>query len=106
MNILDVIHAAILSRFYRVSGHAANEMLADEVSELDAIEGTLSGEIVESYPQAFPFPACLVSGKTVIQTPIHTVWAFDSAKCYAILVTVYRPDPERWTTNFKVRVKS
>ena len=80
-------------------------MLADEIDEPQLIHATSGGEIIEDYPDAFPCPACLVLGRMPEGIPIHAVWAFDTGKCYAILVTVYRPEPERWTADLKTRVK-
>jgi uncharacterized protein DUF4258 len=103
--ILDDICTSLKSRLYRISGHAADEMLADGIDEPQLVHATSAGEIIEDYPEAFPFPACLVLGRTPEGSPIHAVWAFDSATCYAILVTVYRPEPARWTADLKTRVK-
>jgi hypothetical protein len=36
---------------------------------------------------------------------MHAVWAVDATACYAFLVTAYRPDPARWTPDFRNRVK-
>ena len=105
MAILDDICASLGHQRYRISGHAADEMLADAIEETQVVHSTLVGEIIEDYPTAFPCPACLVLGRTPGNLPIHAVWAFDPATCYAVLVTVYRPDPARWTADLRRRVK-
>jgi hypothetical protein len=103
--ILDEVRAALNSRQYRISGHAVDEMLADTLGERDILSATLAGEVIEDYPKAFPFPACLVLGRTPDEIAVHAVWAFDRTSWYAVLVTVYRPDPARWTADFCTRVK-
>jgi Domain of unknown function (DUF4258) len=105
MAILDEICKALSSQHYRISGHAADEMLADDVEEPQVIHATLTGEIIEDYPNAFPCPACLILGRTPEGIALHAVWAFDPAACYTTLVTVYRPDPARWTVDLRRRVK-
>lgn len=105
MAILDDIQAAIRAGAYRVTAHAADEMLDDGIGEQELMAATLSGEIIEDYPTAFPFPACLVLGRLPGAAPVHAVWALDAAACYAFLVTAYRPDPARWTPDFRNRVK-
>ena len=80
-------------------------MLIDGIDEPQVVHATSAGEIVEHYPNAFPCPACLVLGRTPEGIPIHVVWAFDGVTCYAILVTVYRPEPTRWTADLKTRMK-
>jgi hypothetical protein len=104
--IFDDLKRALKSKQYRVSSHAVDEMLADTLSESQVLEATVSGEVIEDYPSAFPCPACLVLGRTLDGLPIHAVWAFDAKACYATLVTVYKPDPARWTADLRKRVKS
>jgi uncharacterized protein DUF4258 len=105
VTILEDICASLRNQRYRVSDHAADEMLADAVDVRHVLHATLSGEVIEHYPKAFPFPACLVLGWTSGGIPIHAVWAFDPGPCYAILITVYRPDPARWAADLRTRVK-
>ncbi len=81
------------------------EMIADDLLESDIAMATAGAELVEDYPTAFPFPACLLLGWVAPDAPIHMVWAFDAATDYAVLVTVYRPDPARWSADFRQRVK-
>ena len=103
--ILNDIRTALRSGQYRVSLHAAEEMLADELSESQVLIATDSGEVIEDYPSAFPFPACLMLGHTPESVPIHAVWAFEAGACYAVLITVYKPEPARWTVDLRTRVK-
>jgi hypothetical protein len=105
VEVLDEIRTALSAQRYRISGHAADEMLADAIEEPQVVYATMAGEIIEDYPRAFPCPACLVLGWTPEGVPIHAVWAFDPATCYTTLVTVYRPDPARWTADLRRRVK-
>ena len=30
------------------------------------------------------------------EEPIHTVWAYNEENQWVVLITVYRPDPQRW----------
>jgi hypothetical protein len=71
--ILDEVRAALNSRQYRISGHAVDEMLADALGERDILSATLAGEVIEDYPKAFPFPACLVLGRTPDDASVHAV---------------------------------
>jgi hypothetical protein len=103
--IIDDICTSLRYQRYRISGHAADEMLADAIEEPQVVHATLVGEVIEDYPTAFPCPACLVLGRTSENFPIHAVWAFDPVTCYAVLVTVYQPDPARWTADLRRRVK-
>jgi hypothetical protein len=91
-NILDAIHANRL----RISDHADEEAVADRLAIDDIFFSVLHGEIIENYPTDRPFPSCLVFGKTSDGAPVHSVWAYNADVQWAVLITVYRPDPERW----------
>jgi hypothetical protein len=80
-------------------------MIADDLLEIELLEATQGGEVIEDYPNAFPFPACLVLGHVTPSLPVHLVWAFDATRDYSVLVTVYCPDPSRWSDDFRKRVK-
>lgn len=103
--ILGGIQDALRAGRYRVTGHAADELLDDALGEGDVLRATLSGEVIEDYPDALPFPACLVLCGLESGELVHAVWAYDATTCYAVLVTAYRPDPSRWSPDFRQRVK-
>jgi hypothetical protein len=64
----------------------------------------LSGEIIEDYPKDKPFPSSLVLGFNIKNEPFHSVWGYNPENGWAVLITVYRPDPKRWI-NWKIRRK-
>jgi hypothetical protein len=103
--ILEQVQKAIAQSHYRITDHGAEEMIADDLLEVELIAATQAGEVIEDYPGAFPYPACLVLGETAPSSPLHLVWAFDATRDYAVLVTVYRPDPARWSADYRKRVK-
>jgi hypothetical protein len=104
MAILDNVNEAIRAQRYRVSEHANEEMKADGLREPELLESISAGVVVEDYPKACPFPACLALSRLVSGEPVHTVWAFDARSGYAVLVTAYRPDQARWSADFRKRV--
>ena len=91
-DILDAIRAGRV----RITDHADEETHADGLTFDEVYTATLRGEIIESYPTDHPYPSCLVYGCTFLGNPVHAVWAFNEASGWAVLITVYRPDPERW----------
>lgn len=65
-----------------VSEHAYDEVVDDHLSVVAVIRATAKGEVVEDYPDDARGDG--VSGR-------------------AILITVYRPDPTRWSEDFRER---
>ena len=86
-----------------VSEHAYDEAVEEDVSVVAVIDATSGGEVIEDYPEDPRGPSCLVLLAVGGGPPVHAVWAFDDGAERAILVTVYRPDPARWSDDFRQR---
>jgi hypothetical protein len=101
VDIEDILDAVRAERV-RITGHARVEAQADRLSLNEVFFSVHQGEIIEDYPNAEPFPSCLVYGNTSEGDPVHTVWALNNETGWAALITVYRPDPNRWV-NWRTR---
>ena len=94
---------AILAGQVRPSRHSLSEAANDNLKLGEIYDSVVeSGEMIEDYPDAYPSPACLVLGFNTIGEPIHSVWGYDRIRQVATLITVYRPDPNRWI-NWRIR---
>lgn len=101
---IEVIVDAIRNNRLRITDHADEETSDDGLTFDDIYSSVIQGEIIEDYPDDKPYPSCLIMGKNFSGEPIHSVWAYNPVNLWTILITVYRPDPERWI-DWKVRVK-
>jgi Domain of unknown function (DUF4258) len=88
----------VVTTRHSLSEAAADDLRLGEIF-LSVVE---SGEVIEEYPNAYPTPACLVLGFNTVGEPIHSVWSYDRVRQTAKLITVYRPDPNRWI-NWRLR---
>lgn len=95
MDIRDIIEAIRADRM-RITDHADEEAQADRLSFDEVFCSVVKGEIIEEYPGDRPYPSCLIYGDSFMGQPVHSVWAFNEETKWAALITVYRPDPERW----------
>jgi hypothetical protein len=89
-----------------VSDHGYDELAADGLFARDAITSVADADVVEEYPD-YPKGSCvLVLQKNRIGEPIHVVWGIPKGKSSpAVLVTAYKPDPERWEPGYLRRRK-
>ena len=88
---------AILADRVVTSRHSLGEAANDELKLGEIYDSVVEdGEGIEDYLDAYPTPACLVLGFNTIAEPIHSVWSYDRIRQMAKLITVYRPDPNRW----------
>ena len=59
-----------------------------------------TGEIIENYPEDYPFPSCPILGKSG-ETILHIVASINDDLIY--LITAYIPDPNKWEDDSKTR---
>jgi hypothetical protein len=93
---IDDIITAIQNNRVRITDHADEEAQADALRFAEIYFSVQHGEIIEDYPTDKPFPSCLIVGETFAGELVHSVWAYNPANQWAVLITVYRPDPQRW----------
>jgi len=103
VEILDIVRAIQAGRI-RITDHADEEAQDDNLNYDEIFFSVVQGEIIEQYGKDRPFPSCLVYGCTFEGEPVHSVWAYNEQTRWAVLITVYRPDPERWINWRKRRI--
>jgi len=91
--IIDSIH----NNRIRITDHAEEEARFDQLTLDVILSSVVDGQIIEQYPGDYPYPSCLILGMSGAEEPIHSVWAYNEETKWVVLITVYRPDPERWT---------
>ena len=102
MDINNIINA-IRNKRIRITDHADEEAENDKLTFEKIYFSVFNGEIIEDYPDDKPYPSCLIYGETFSGEPVHSVWAFNEQTQWAVLVTVYRPDPDKWIEGRKRR---
>ena len=95
MDIRDII-SAIRARRVRITDHADEEATAEGLVLDEIYTSVFQGEVIEDYPTDYPYPSSLIYGQTSHGHPTHSVWAYNEVGGYAVLITVYRPDPDLW----------
>ena len=79
--------------------HALERMLERSITRNEVMECAYKGEIIESYPEDFPFPSFLVLYSDPM--PLHIVMAMEGEDCY--IITAYVPDLDIWNPDFRTK---
>lgn len=101
---IEAIINAIENGRVQITDHADEEAVEDGLRYEEIYYSVMHGEVIENYPTDRPYPSCLILGENLSGGPIHSVWAYNPENLWAVLITVYRPDPRRWV-DWKVRAK-
>jgi hypothetical protein len=88
-----------------LSQHAYMRMAKGGISAAEIEAGVADGVEVEEYPDYHKGPSVLVLQEDAIGQPVHVLWGIrKGSTAPAIVVTAYRPDPSRWSPDFRRRL--
>lgn len=101
---LEKIKQLALDDQVRVSEHGYDELVNDDLSAREVLEGIGNAILIEDYPDYPKGASVLVLQFDSNKQPVHAVWGIPRGhEAPAVLVTAYRPDPNRWDASFMER---
>ena len=84
-----------------VTEHAAERYRQRGIRAKDVRTAVENGEIIEQYPEDYPFPSCLICGKTGDGNFIHVCMSDEGTA--GRIITAYYPDDDKWGDGFTIR---
>ena len=84
-----------------ITEHAAERSRQRGILTRDIRNGVETGEIIEQYPDDFPFPSCLILGDDLAGNRIHVCMSEEGSS--SRIITAYYPDKEKWSDDFRAR---
>ena len=82
--------------------HAVQRMFERSVSVKKVTQSLRTGETIEDYSSETPEPSRLILGFQG-KRPFHVVASENPASGETTIITVYLPDPDRWTKDSRNR---
>ena len=94
--VLERIRAQADAENIRITQHAQQEMVEEDVILDEVLKAIATGQILENYPEHRRGACCLLNGLTEDGRPLHVVCT--TARPTLIIITVYEPKPPKWVT--------
>jgi hypothetical protein len=89
----------------RISEHGYDELADDKLTARELVSGARDAELLEEYPDYPKGPSVLFLQRDSEGSPVHAVWGVPKGHSGpAVLVTAYRPHPDRWDTACRRRI--
>ena len=84
-----------------ISQHAKNRYRERGIKQKDVRNCIMTGEIIEQYPEDFPFPSCLVFGYAADGRIIHVVVSDEGES--GRIITAYIPNTDVFENDLRTR---
>lgn len=94
--VLERIRAQAELEDIRITQHAQQEMVEEDIMLDEVLQAIATGKILENYPEHRRGACCLIYGITQNDRPLHIVCT--TAQPVLIIITVYEPKPPKWVT--------
>lgn len=98
---IEIIKKLCKANKLRWTNHIFVRLIQRGISISDVTNALITGEIIENYPDDYPYPSCLVLGLTVNNKFLHVVCGSNEEELW--LITAYYPDKDKWSDDFKHR---
>jgi len=88
--------------YIEVTGHALFRIQQRGILYQDIKNAINTGEIIEDYPDDYPYPSCLILGYTKEEKGLHVVVGLGENKLW--IITAYYPDLNEWQADLRKRI--
>ena len=85
----------------QLTNHGLNRLALRNISIDDVGNCVMNGEIIEEYPDDYPYPSALIFGCKLTGEIIHVVCGIDGEKIY--FITAYEPTTEKFMEDLRTR---
>ena len=83
------------------TSHVSKRLIQRGISSTEVSESIANGVIIENYPDDYPYPSCLLMGKTDDDRVLHIVCAIYDDKLW--IITAYEPNLIEWEADYQTR---
>jgi len=86
-----------------IGEHSFKRIFERGIKPEDVLNSVRNGEVIREYPDDKPYPSFLLLN-FIDEQPLHVVVALNKTMSLCFVITVYVPDPEMWSKDFKNKI--
>lgn len=101
-DVREIILKALEKRAIVWKKHALQRLLERQIQRKEILSTLKQGIIIKEYEDDKPFPSYLFYNNNPSK-PVHVVMALDKDNVEIFIITVYRPDHDIFSEDFKTR---
>lgn len=98
---IEALREACRPDTIRWTSHVLKRLMQRGIAQADVEQAIKTGEIIEQYPDDYPYPSCLILGEDVAGEPLHAVCGLGGGEIW--MITAYHPDAREWEDDLKTR---
>jgi hypothetical protein len=98
---INEIQQLCASDSIRWTDHAVKRLIQRDITRPEVKFVLSNGEIIEQYPDDYPYPSCLVLGITNERRYLHIVCGIGGGELW--IVSAYCPDTDKWEDDLRTR---
>ena len=103
VNSLDIkdIRSLCKDDTIKATQHFTDRLFKRGIEYDNIVHAIMNGEIIEHYPDDYPYPSGLILGYDTECNPLHVVVGVSNDAIY--LITAYCPSADKWEVDYKTR---
>ena len=100
---IDLNHLRTLCRDETIiaTKHFTDRLNERNIEYDSVLSAVMNGDLIEEYPNAYPYPCTLLLNFVTDSKPLHVVTGTDGN--YVWLITAYYPTLDKWESDYKTR---
>ena len=83
------------------TAHVLERLQQRGIFRRDVRNAILTGDIIEQYPEDYPYPSCLILGTMLNGQNLHVVCGVNSEHIF--IITAYYPNLDKFEDDYKTR---
>lgn len=98
---IELLRELCQNRQVLFSVHSLERLQERGIYRKDIVNVIMMGEIIEDYPDDYPYPSCLIFGASINNQILHVICGCNGE--FITIITAYYPTTDKFEADLKTR---